>query len=325
MNTIYKRFSASSYYLFLLCLLSIFSSCKKEYEDFPYTDIVSFTIKDAAGNPLKAVIDEKNLIIYWPSNQAVPDNIVPDIVLSERATVSPASGQSIAFKETTKFVVTAQNGATKEYLIKKVINQPLLKINVTGGVLVYNTKNYALRGNNIAIGGDNIIADKNQTKVYLINTADNTEKELAIGTITPIAINVTLGSTTPDGIYKLKVVSGQRTVIIERTFGISSGFPRVSLEEIAVLKKTFKLGEEFTLNGTNRIEQLTKFTIRNLDNQQIYELPIKEAKTGQLTLKVPENLPTGQYDLYIYNFPGGEYYAAGSAFGYFDELITITN
>lgn len=323
MNTTYKRFSASSYCLLLFCLLSLFSACKKEYEDFPYADIVSFTVKDTYGEPIKAVIDEKNLTIYWPSNQAVPDNIVPVIVVSERANVSPSSGQAVAFKETTRFVVTAQNGTTKEYVIKKVVNQPLLKIDITGGISVYNAKNFAIKGRNIIISGDNVIADKNQTKVYLVNTANNIEKELTIGTLSPIAINVTLDTTTPDGIYKLKVVSGQRTVVIERTFGITAGSPFISALEMTAIKTILKPGEEFTLNGENRIELINKFSIRNVANKQFYDLTVKEAKTGQLILKVPESLPIGQYDLFIYNYPAGEYYAAGTGSDYFDDIITI--
>ncbi|MFF5381192.1 hypothetical protein [Pedobacter suwonensis] len=325
MNTIYKRFSSSSYYLLILCLFSIFGACKKEYEDYPYADILSFTVKDANGEPVKAVIDEKNLIIYWPSGQPVPDHITPNIVVSERASISPASGQRVAFEETTKFVVTAQNGTTKAYLIKKVINQPLLKADITGGVFVYNSKNFAIKGKNIIISGDNIIADKNQTKVYLVNTANNTETPLTIGTLTPIAINVTLDTAIPDGIYKLKIISGLRTVLLERTFGITAGAPFISFPELATIKTTLKLGEEFTLNGVNRIELINKFSIRHVASKQFYDLTIKEVKPGQLTLKVPENLPFGQYDLFIYYYPAGEYYAAGRISDYFDDAITIIN
>lgn len=325
MNTIYKRFSISSYYLLLFCFISIFSACKKEYEDFPYADIVSFTVKDANGESIKAVIDEKNLTIYWPSGQAVPDNIIPTIVVSERANVIPASGQSVAFKETTRFVVTAQNGTTKEYLIKKVINQPLLKINISSGVLVYNTKNFVNRGSNINVTGDNIIANKEQTKAFLVNTANNTEKEVAIATITPIALSVTVDNTVPDGIYQLKIVSGQRSVVLERSFGVANGRPTITPVELSAIKLTLKLGEEFVLTGASRIELVNKFSIRNAANKQIYDLIIKETKTGQLTLKVPDNLPIGKYDLYSYNYPAGEYYAGGPVSGIFDDVITIVN
>jgi len=325
MNTIYKRFSVSSYYLLILCLFSIFGACKKEYEDYPYADIVSFTVKDANGEPVKAVIDEKKLIIYWPSGQPVPDHITPNIVVSERASISPASGQRVAFEETTKFVVTAQNGTTKAYLIKKVINQPLLKINISSGVLVYNTKNFVNRGSNINVTGDNIIADKEQTKAFLVNIANNTEREVAIATITPIALSVTVDNTVPDGIYQLKIVSGLRSVVLERSFGVANGRPTITPVELSAIKLTLKLGEEFVLTGANRIELINKFSIRNVANKQIYDLMIKETKTGQLTLKVPENLPVGQYDLFIYDYPAGEYYAAGRISDYFDDAITITN
>lgn len=321
MNTIYKRFSTSTC-LLLVCFLSLFSSCKKEYEEFPYADIVSFTVKDTNGEPLKAVIDEKNLTIYWPSNQIAPENLVPIITVSDRASVSPASGTTVAFKETTKFVVTAQNGTTKEYVIKKVINQPLLKINLSSGISVYNTKNFVTRGGFINVTGDNIIASKEQTKAYLVNTSTSAEKELTIATITPIAISAAIDETVADGIYKLKIVSGIRSVTFENTFGVTYGRSSITPVEMSVIKLTLKLGEEFTLKGTNRIELLNKFSIRNATSKQLYELIIKETKTGQLTLKIPDNLPVGKYDLYSYDYPAGEYYAAGPSQRSFDDIIT---
>lgn len=325
MNTIYKRFSVSSYYLLILCVVIVFGACKKEYEDYPYADILSFTIKDASGEPVKAIIDEKNLTIYWPSGQAVPDHITPAIVVSERASVSPASGQSVAFEETTKFVVTAQNGTSKTYVIKKVINQPLLKINISSGILVYNTKSFVNRGSNINVTGDNIIASKEQTKAFLVNTANHTEKEIAIASITPISLSAKIDAGVPDGIYQLKIVSGLRSVVLERTFGVSNGRPAITPVELSTIKLTLKLGEEFIIYGENRIELVNQFAIRHMATKQLYNLIIKETKTGQLTLKVPNDLPTGNYDLYSYNYPAGDYYPAGPLSGVFDDMITIVN
>jgi len=325
MNTIHKRFSVNSYYFLILGMVIVFGACKKEYEDSPYADILSFTVKDAQGNPLKAVIDEKNLTIYWPSGQAVPDDIVPAIVVSEKANVSPASGQKVAFKETTRFVVTAQNGSIKEYVIKKVINQPLLKVNISSGILVYNTKSFVNRGSNITVTGDNILASREQTKAFLVNTADHTEKEITIASITPISLSAKVDATVPDGIYQLKIVSGQRSVVLERTFGVSNGRPSITPVELSTIKLTLKLGEVFILSGENRIELVNQFAIRHVTTKQIYNLIIQETKTGQLTLKVPNDLPTGRYDLYSYNYPAGTYYSAGPVSGFFDDMITITN
>ncbi|WP_293787851.1 hypothetical protein [uncultured Pedobacter sp.] len=325
MDTIYKRFTFNSYYLLILCVVIIFGACKKQYEDYPYADILSFTIKDAQGNLLKAVVDGQNLIIYWPSGQEVPDHIVPAIVVSEKATVSPASGQRIAFNEGAKFVVTAQNGTSKEYLIKKIINQPLLKINISSGVLVYNNKSFVNRGSNINVTGDNILAGKDQTSAFLVNTANSTERKIAISSITPISLSALVDAAVPDGNYQLKIISGQRSVLFQRTFGVSNGRPAITPVELSTIKLTLKTGEEFVLSGENRIELVNQFAIRHVATKQMYNLIIKETKAGELTLKVPEDLPAGNYDLYSYNYPAGDYYPAGPVSGVFDDMITIVN
>lgn len=325
MNTIYKRFFTSSYWLVVLLLFTLLGSCKKVYEEYPYANVVSFTVKDANGDPLKAVIDSKNLTLYWPPNQVLPDSIAPVIVVSDRASVSPASGKKVVFKDNVKFTVTAQNGSTKEYLIKQVINQPVIKVSMLQGIFTYNGKDFAKRPISVTIFGDNFIADTKQTKIFLVNTADNTEKEQTISNISPIVITVNLDASTANGTYKLKVVSGLRSFTIDRQFALANEAPFFSPDEYAKFPTALKIGQEFTIESSSQIELLTRFAFRNFENRVYYDFIIKEAKNGKLTLKVPDNVPLGEYYFVQFNYPAGEYYAAAVGGSILTNRIFITN
>lgn len=326
MNTIYKRFFTSSYWwLILLSFFTLLGACKKEYEEYPYADIMSFTVKDANGDPLKAVIDAKNLTLYWPPNQALPDSITPVITVSDRSSVSPASGKKVAFKDNVKFTVTAQNGTTKEYLIKQVINQPVIKVSFVQGISVFNGKDVAKRATPITIMGDNFISDLKQTKVFLMNTADNTEKEQTISNLSQISLSLTLNPATANGIYKLKIVSGLRSFVVDKSFAVSNEAPFFSADEYAKFPTALKTGQEFTLEGINGIELINKISFRYLDTRAYYEFTIKEAKNGKLTLKVPDNVPLGEYYAIQFNYPADEYYAAGLGAANLPNRIFITN
>jgi len=325
MNTIYKRFFTNSYWPLFLLLFTLLGSCKKEYKKYPYADIISFTVKDANGEPLKAVVDAKNLTLYWPPNQALPDSIAPVITVSDRANVSPASGKKVAFKDNVKFTVTAQNGSTKEYLIKKVINQPLIKVSMLQGIFTYNGKDFAKRVIPVVIIGDNFIADLKQTKVFLVNTADNTEKEQIIANISPILITLNLDASTVNGTYKIKIVSGLRAFTIDRPFAIANEAPFFSATEMSKFPTALKPGQEFTLESTSRIGLINKISFRYLETRAYYEFTINEAKDGKLTLKVPDNIPLGEYYFLQFTYPGDEYYAAGTGGSILANRIFITN
>src|SRR5690606_12490916 len=105
-----------------LCLALL--GCTKKQPDYPYTDLLQFSVQDAAGQPLKGVVENNEIILYWPPHQMVPDSITANITIAERASISPASGTKVPFDAQTVFTVTAQDGSQQSYRLKPVIIQP---------------------------------------------------------------------------------------------------------------------------------------------------------------------------------------------------------
>lgn len=116
-----------------LFLLLALASCKKEDNKVYKAEIISFTTKDASGEPIKGALTEKNeIVFYWPPEQNLPDSIAPVIKISEGSTVKPASGTKVAFNNQTSFTVTSQTGEVKAYKIKVMPYDPEPFINSVG-------------------------------------------------------------------------------------------------------------------------------------------------------------------------------------------------
>ena len=73
----------SSLLIFLVMVL--FTSCKKQYTDYSYSNLVSFSLKGNDGETLKGAITAQDITIYWPPFTKVPDSIIPQITVAERA------------------------------------------------------------------------------------------------------------------------------------------------------------------------------------------------------------------------------------------------
>ncbi|UXP33095.1 polysaccharide lyase family 7 protein [Reichenbachiella agarivorans] len=80
-------------------------------------EILSFVFADL--NPeVEAHIDEKyKEAEAWLPFQSDRTNLKPTIVVSEKATISPASGESQDFSSPVTYTVTAEDGTTQEYIV----------------------------------------------------------------------------------------------------------------------------------------------------------------------------------------------------------------
>ena len=79
--------------------------------------ILSFTIDDVEGE-----IDELNKTVTVQLPQGIDvTELVPTIVVSEGATVNPASGEAQDFTNPVTYTVTAMNGTTAEYTVSVVV------------------------------------------------------------------------------------------------------------------------------------------------------------------------------------------------------------
>src|SRR5688500_10288781 len=88
--------------MIVLLAATIMISCKKEYEQYSYTGIYSFSFNDTAnGKKIVAYINtESNTIeVNWLYEWKSIDSIEPVIALPPGATIEPASGRPVAFKD----------------------------------------------------------------------------------------------------------------------------------------------------------------------------------------------------------------------------------
>ena len=105
--------------LFLvLAALMLLASCKKESSE---KKILNFKF---ASPEVEAVITEnaKTIVAVVPAGTDVTA-LVPIITVSEKATVSPASGMPVNFTDPVVFTVTAEDGSTTTYVATVTVDQ----------------------------------------------------------------------------------------------------------------------------------------------------------------------------------------------------------
>ncbi|TDS07466.1 hypothetical protein B0I21_11412 [Sphingobacterium paludis] len=204
--------------LFCICvsITCLIVSCKTEYPDFPYNEMESFSIQDAAGNPLHASIVGNQIVVYWPPLVAQPETVTPYITVAERASVKPTSGTaiSLASKEPITYTVTAQDGTEKIYTFVFHYNQPILIANITDQQYVTGDIEYAYAF--FRISGQNILTDSLQTQGYLVDK-EGKETKLDIASIksTFITFSRTKATDPAPGLYRIKLISGKYTVFTD--------------------------------------------------------------------------------------------------------------
>lgn len=307
--------------LILATLALTIAGCKKEYQQLPYADIISFSISDAKGEVLKGALEKNEIILYWPPEQPVPDYITPVIKVAEGATVSPASGTKVEFKEKTTFTVTAQNGKTTVYKIKPMINSVLPYIKSLSGFRTINQKTILVNGDILTITGDYFSTEKDKTKLFLISK-ENIEVELKGLMVNPFEIRIAIASLK--GAYKgLKLQSNDRTILTEKDFVlIDDPMPFIS-PDLFESVQTLKRGARITVTGGRNLKAVNKVELMSTGSQ-LYELKIIESDQERMVIEVPADFPVGQYREFRYSYPAGEYLEAGRRRIIFDENVSVT-
>ncbi|WP_157262475.1 hypothetical protein [Pedobacter sp. PACM 27299] len=193
--------------IFVLALfLTIFSACKKEYTDFPYHNIEQFQVSIDEKSNIDAVIKGDSIILYWPPFINIPDSITPQITVSERASILPASGKKVAYSDKTSYRVTAQDGNTKVYHLKRLNNQPIFDFELARTMT---------RGGLFLLSGSYFVADTSKTKVYLIDKSKKETRINPIALLTTARLNAAVPavSVIDTGSYHIKMITGSRTLI----------------------------------------------------------------------------------------------------------------
>jgi len=307
--------------IILAMLLFVASSCKKEYPSLPYTEIVSFSIKDNNGSVLKAAIVNNEITLYWPPEQAVPETITPVITLSDKATIQPASDTPVAFSENTTFTVTAEDGSKVTYKLAPTINYTKPYVSTITSVTTYKDKTYKIQNQRFIINGDYFNPDATATKVFLVS-ADKTEVPATIALITAIRITVT--SANPGAYNQVKVVTNNRTVLFNFPLEVVAADPKPNIfTPVLSISGSIKRGQQFTVTGGVNMNVSNKIELFNAATGNRAELRLVTAKNDSWILEVPADFPLGDYTSIQNTYPESAYYAEGTI-GLSTATITIT-
>jgi len=212
-NTLMKLRSSTPF--FILFLLSILiQSCSKTNYDYllrPFNEIKQFYIVTSTGDTTKCLIQGDSITVFWNADVAMPDKVSPRIVVDEKATVSPASGEAVSFTKNTTYTVTAENGDVKTYRLNPIVKKPLPSIsNVSGNITWLSTTQLNIYGENFLVQ-----ADAANIGVYLQRVSDGFEFPLEV--IKERTTNYSLIAKVPEftesqgiGLHKLYMKIGDK-------------------------------------------------------------------------------------------------------------------
>ncbi len=250
----------------LIFLASMLSSCSSDNDSTSFnlsdektiTSLVFTKAKNAElTEDVQAVIDEEKLTITvtLPYKTDVT-NLVPTISISELATVSPKSDESVDLTSPVILTVTAQNGLSKLYTL--TVENPSSDREALE--ILYN----ANRGNTLSWDLDAVSMDS-------WSGVTTTE-----GRVTHLALSSKNLSTIPDEFGNL---SSLKTLdISENAF---TSFP-VALEQLENLE-SLNMGNNQISTLPTSIENLrNKLTILNLDENGLTSLPAEIGKLENL-------------------------------------------
>ncbi len=199
---------------FLLAVTVLLPSCTKtayNHQKQPYNDIKVFTISGSYGAPVKGLVKDDTVTVYWNPDVTMPATISPEIVISDKAVISPASGTAVAFKDTTTYTVTAEDGSVKKYHLKISLNVPTPVLKSANNPAVW------LNTTQLTISGEYFLAntDTSQISVYMQRVSDGFEIPLTlvknrISNYTIVANLPAFSAEQDTGIHRLYVKAGYR-------------------------------------------------------------------------------------------------------------------
>ena len=273
--------------IIILLMAVSFAACKKEYQQYYYTHIVSFTVPTENGTPVKALADSGRISVSWLQAWPVPDSITPEIVLPEGAKIEPLSGKKVPFRDGFTYVVTAADGTKQQWKLKLDLKQAEPVMNIQTGTI-------ARVGTVFPIAGNNFLEDPLQTRLFLVDKKGIDTTSLPVTALTFQAVSVTIPATVDTGTYHIKMVSGIKTAY-SSSFKVMYPLPTVTW----LTTKIYKRGETVTLKGTN-LRGITGVGLGNVDPEgPFYALEVISYKIDEITLKIPADIPLAAYYSYV--------------------------
>ena len=281
------------------CAWTLLQSCSKteyEYEKRTYKNIESFVLMGYAGDSINASVNNGNIIVYWAAETELPKTIKPRIVVSDHATVSPASGTEVPFSSETVYKVTAEDGSVQTYHLKPVINHAVPRISsISPGNLHW------ISGTQVTVSGEYFLTgDTSDVHVYAQRLRDGFEFDLPVDyakiSMTSITANLPAYSDIQDtGLHKIFVKIGNRVSdekqVMLRIPDISfSGLMRMSFDEagrqlVAGDSVTLRIRDDY--NG-NVIKWYAKHFTRLVIDDYSFEADALRQTENTIKFKLPD-------------------------------------
>ncbi len=223
----------------LLASFLVFNACKESKMTFHTEEssekaIISFIFSELSPEVNGTINnDEKTIIAEVPSDVDI-SSLKPVLSISETASVTPASSETIDFSNAVNYTVTAEDGSTVVYKVTVTKASSLIIDPITSSTIIE-------RGGMFIITGSNFI--EGSMKVYLFN--DSKEYEMQISTVSSESITFLTIHEMDLGNYELKLSDGTNEVVADKEFTIEIESPKVS----SISKTEVIQGEGFTITG----------------------------------------------------------------------------
>jgi hypothetical protein len=263
----------------LLCIaLTGFMGCEKEPELSGENKITAFKIGESVG-----VINEvaQAISVTLPAGNALT-GLTPEVTVSADATVTPAAGEVVDLSQPVSYTVTAENGVTRNYVVKAAAEAVLKEIHIQ-----------ALPAKTIYVVGESFSAEG---LIVVGLYSDGATREETAYYLTPLPVP-TDGANDE---VEVTVHVGDKTA----TFPVSVKTSALVSISASTVKTDYPYGEELDKativvtaaysDGTTEIET-TGFTVEGYDKDksgpQAVLVTLNE-KTTTVTVTVAELAPT---------------------------------
>lgn len=274
--------------MMVLFVAAIMISCKKEHEQYSYTGIYSFSFVDAAnGNNGIAYIntDSNTIEVNWLYEWKSIDSISPVITLAPGATIEPASGRRVAFKDGITYTVTAQNGTSKVYVLKKIVKQPK-------PAFVFAVDSVLIRQGGITSATVlNVINDTTQTALFLVNKRTSINNPIRISAITEQGIGFSIPASIDTGYYTLRLQTGLYTIDAPVVYRVMLPVPTIASTSPTA---NIKIGDNITFTGKG-FGEIAEVWCSTSFAGTYYRFPVVAQTATTITIQVPANAVTGAY------------------------------
>ena len=214
--------------------------------------------------------------------------LVPTVTISDKATVTPASGVAQDFTAPVKYTVTAEDGSKQDYTV--TITESAATFTATSFVI-----STAEQKGNIGVRGTHF-GTYDQVKIVMTKTLTGATVEIKasqFSTATLLAFSVP--ADMPLGDYSGSVYVGGEAAVVPGKITILAPTPDVT----AIDKTSVIPGDVITLTGTDFAASGNIIKISKSGSGTAITLSIVSESTTEIKVKIPASIAEGVYLLVI--------------------------